>query len=310
MITAQSNHLILCDRSNSVLLRPSATCARSTTYSAFGYCTTPQQEHTSLGFNGQLQERNRTYLLGSYRAYLPWLKRFASPDRISPFGNGGLNAYAYCNGDPVNRTDPSGHESQSFDIGSALLIGLGAISLMASGRMLLAKSLSGNPALKRSVRKQAGLMATGGAVTIGIGVAATLMPKDSEWVMMRAILLGAGGLALAGSVYRGYKGWQKTGGVSGAAGRVESVTKGVPSPRPSVSSNTSSRQGSPSGAASNAIDGAQQRTMTTAHPDLERKKLVARRNLGRPPRSNSSADPLPLLSEHNLSRLEALRKAK
>lgn len=34
--------------------------------------------------------------------------RFISPDRISPFGRGGINSYTYCNGDPVNRTDPSG----------------------------------------------------------------------------------------------------------------------------------------------------------------------------------------------------------
>ena len=35
--------------------------------------------------------------------------RFASPDDLSPFLAGGLNAYAYCQGDPVNFTDPSGN---------------------------------------------------------------------------------------------------------------------------------------------------------------------------------------------------------
>ncbi|ORC43846.1 hypothetical protein BZK31_28960, partial [Pseudomonas floridensis] len=33
---------------------------------------------------------------------------FNSPDSLSPFGKGGLNAYAYCLGDPVNRKDPTG----------------------------------------------------------------------------------------------------------------------------------------------------------------------------------------------------------
>ena len=35
--------------------------------------------------------------------------RFHSPDSWSPFGGGGLNAYMYCVGDPVNRADPTGH---------------------------------------------------------------------------------------------------------------------------------------------------------------------------------------------------------
>lgn len=35
--------------------------------------------------------------------------RFHSPDSWSPFGGGGLNAYMYCMGDPVNRVDPTGH---------------------------------------------------------------------------------------------------------------------------------------------------------------------------------------------------------
>jgi RHS repeat-associated protein len=64
-----------------------------------------------LGFNGALfEQRLECYLLGNgYRAYMPTLMRFNGPDSLSPFGRGGLNAYAYCSGDPVNRTDPSGH---------------------------------------------------------------------------------------------------------------------------------------------------------------------------------------------------------
>lgn len=56
------------------------------------------------------------YLLGNgYRMYLPSLIRFGAPDSLSPFEAGGLNAYAYCGGNPVNRVDPSGH--MNIDLG-------------------------------------------------------------------------------------------------------------------------------------------------------------------------------------------------
>ncbi|MEE4679921.1 RHS repeat-associated core domain-containing protein [Pseudomonas alliivorans] len=63
------------------------------------------------GFNGQpCDPITGHYLLGNgYRAFNPVLMRFNSPDSLSPFGRGGLNVYAYCAGDPVNGSDPSGH---------------------------------------------------------------------------------------------------------------------------------------------------------------------------------------------------------
>jgi RHS repeat-associated protein len=52
------------------------------------------------------------YPLGNgYRCYFPGLMRFNVPDAMSPFDAGGLNPYAYCADDPINRSDPSGHIS-------------------------------------------------------------------------------------------------------------------------------------------------------------------------------------------------------
>lgn len=77
-------------------------------YSPYGYHL-PGQD--ALGFNGeQLDSLTGHYHLGKgYRSYTPVLMRFLSADNLSPFAQGGLNAYAYCLGDPVNNQDPSGH---------------------------------------------------------------------------------------------------------------------------------------------------------------------------------------------------------
>lgn len=52
------------------------------------------------------------YMLGNgHRLFSPAMMRFYSADSLSPFEAGGLNAYAYCHNDPVNRSDPSGRYS-------------------------------------------------------------------------------------------------------------------------------------------------------------------------------------------------------
>ncbi len=76
-------------------------------YGAYGQSTTGASR---LGYAGALREQDTGwYFLGDYRIYNPVLMRFHSRDSLSPFGEGGLNGYAYCAGDPVNRIDPSGH---------------------------------------------------------------------------------------------------------------------------------------------------------------------------------------------------------
>jgi len=79
-------------------------------YNPYGYSKMLIQGPYTSGFNGAYFDiHTHGYHLGQgYRMYSPALPRFTSPDFLSPFGRGGINAYAYCNGDPVNRIDPNG----------------------------------------------------------------------------------------------------------------------------------------------------------------------------------------------------------
>ncbi|MDH0300238.1 MULTISPECIES: RHS repeat-associated core domain-containing protein [unclassified Pseudomonas] len=78
-------------------------------YTPYGFSAHPTGSGR-LAFIGQYLERSTShYILGNgYRSFAPALMRFLTPDAWSPFNAGGINSYAYCQGDPINRTDPSG----------------------------------------------------------------------------------------------------------------------------------------------------------------------------------------------------------
>lgn len=99
------------DTQGSVLRAQAGMQTKSLSYTAYGHSPNEDGLDSLAGFNGEARaSQTGCYLLGNgYRAYNPVLRRFNSPDSLSPFGDGGLNAFAYCAGDPVNHTDPSGH---------------------------------------------------------------------------------------------------------------------------------------------------------------------------------------------------------
>jgi RHS repeat-associated protein len=113
--TAQTR-LLATDRQRSVLSMLNAKPPSSFAYTPYGHRPLGSGLLSLLGFNGERPDPvTGHYLLGNgYRAFNPVLLRFNSPDSWSPFGEGGLNAYAYCVGDPVNRYDPTGHVSPFF----------------------------------------------------------------------------------------------------------------------------------------------------------------------------------------------------
>ncbi|RKS19858.1 RHS repeat-associated protein [Pseudomonas sp. WPR_5_2] len=100
--------LLAIDLQNSVLNALEANQPQPIVYTPYGH---RPRANGLLGFNGELPDpMTGHYHLGKgYRQFNPVLMRFNSPDSWSPFGEGGWNVYTYCGGDPVNRSDPTGH---------------------------------------------------------------------------------------------------------------------------------------------------------------------------------------------------------
>ncbi|WCM51497.1 RHS repeat-associated core domain-containing protein [Pseudomonas sp. WJP1] len=110
-VGADQTSLILTDQMRSVLQAVNGGPSVPIVYSPYGHRSDEVAMLSLLGFNGERADPiTGYYFLGNgYRAFNPMLMRFNSSDSASPFGKGGLNSYAYCSGDPVNRFDENGH---------------------------------------------------------------------------------------------------------------------------------------------------------------------------------------------------------
>ena len=89
-------------------------------YTAFGEVTKEPNNITNFNpflYKGYYYDEETQLYWVSSRYYSPELCRWISPDSIEyldPESINGLNLYAYCGNDPVNRFDPTGHSWESF----------------------------------------------------------------------------------------------------------------------------------------------------------------------------------------------------
>ncbi|MDD0968104.1 MULTISPECIES: RHS repeat domain-containing protein [Pseudomonas] len=178
------------DQQQSVLTQLHGEQWEDNAYSPYGHRQAEGGFFSLAGFNGeQLDAVTGLYLLGNgYRAYSPTLMRFTSPDSMSPFGAGGLNTYAYCIGDPVNRVDPTGHVSWQSIAG----IALGVIGIAASIVTLGAATPLALFAM--------GLGIASGVAGIGSELANELAPQSQVGAILGWISLGLGIASAAAGV--------------------------------------------------------------------------------------------------------------
>jgi RHS repeat-associated protein len=168
--------LLGCDAQGSVRLEADGQL-RTRRYTSHG-AEAERSDRTAFGFAGQRREPLTGWqILGDYRPYDPVLMCFLSPDSQSPFGAGGINPYAYCAGDPVNRIDPDGHSWVNYALaGAGLAIGvLTAIASFGAAATVVASiATAGWAALTPS----AAMIITAGLldlVSLGTGVAALVV---------------------------------------------------------------------------------------------------------------------------------------
>lgn len=238
------------DLQNSVLSAVKVNQTDAFVYTPYGH---HQPAHHLPGFNGERPDPiTGHYLLGNgYRAYNPVLMRFNGADSLSPFGKGGLNAYAYCAGDPVNRNDPSGHElidtliSVFYIAAGVATAGIGLAIARPSFKAVL-KGVKVKPAtadvgrhslpLRRPANTTEKLSAgvAAGAITTGLmwGAAFTVKNVDPDSPVHRPLAAIALAISLTTLGFRGF-----------AFARSRVAARPVaPTPTPAPASNTPSRR--------------------------------------------------------------------
>lgn len=199
------------DRSQSILSETTAAALQRLGYSPFGTQRATGSPQSQLGFNGELRERPQGwYHLGNgHRIYNPVLRRFHSPDRLSPFGAGGLNPYAYCLGDPVNYTDPTGREVEAVPAmfmaihALAILMGTGSLVLPLFKKTWFASLESFSyPLLTKTTSPLDGALSVLGIASSVSGLTITAIGIEHKDVSSQPFVLAAGAITIAALVGR------------------------------------------------------------------------------------------------------------
>ena len=191
--------LLSANRQCSVLHSVSLSTVHTQAFTPFGHHHIQEGAQGLPGFNGERPDPlTGHYHLGQgHRAYNPHLMRFNSPDQLSPLDAGGLNAYAYCAADPVNRSDPSGRAS----INDILIAGLGVVGVLGGGLGMYATLKAARAMKTARLSTVVATKVAGSALTIAgglIGVTRLSMGASGEDSGKSGMVIASTILALSG----------------------------------------------------------------------------------------------------------------
>ena len=161
-------------------------------YGAYGYRVAATVDIARTGYAGEVGEADLPWYLLGERFYVTWLRRFASADRASPFDEGGLNRYAFCAGDPLNRIDPSGRSWLDWLFTGIALVGA-VVGTIATGGVL-AGVLGGTIAATVATTVTLAASTVLSVASIGIEIAGAVARESGD--MKLAATLGWVGLGV------------------------------------------------------------------------------------------------------------------
>ena len=182
-------------------------------YDAWGNCTITLNSDGSairnpIRYRGYCYDEDTKLYFLNARYYNPEWRRFISPDDtayLDPESVNGLNLYTYCNNDPVNYKDPSGH--------SATLLIVGLVSAAVIGGLISGGISAGTAYLCGG---DVGAAFWGGFVTgalsslaVGVGMAIT-----GGWGLLACAVLGFAAGASGNLVNQSISSYRESGNVT------------------------------------------------------------------------------------------------
>lgn len=161
-------------------------------YTAYGEHASAEPD-SLLGFQGAYRDTEAgsstepaidRYPLGQgYRWYVPGAAQFQAPDSESPFGAGGWHAYGYCDGDPANFNDPSGHF-----LNFLFAIFGGAFIQGSDSPKWIKDTVRIGTAVVFGIAAIVGAVFTGGTSLVLLGIAVTLATVSAVTGIVAAVL--------------------------------------------------------------------------------------------------------------------------